>query len=47
MADRARMKPETDAFFISEQCHPLSRKTAWLRSEDRGVDAAAISRGER
>jgi len=24
------MKPETDAFFISERRRPLSRKTAWL-----------------
>jgi type 1 fimbriae regulatory protein FimB len=27
---RARMEPETDAFFISERRTPLSRKTAWL-----------------
>ena len=30
LAERARMKPETDAFFISERHSPLSRKTAWL-----------------
>ena len=30
LADRARMKPDTDAFFISERRSPLSRKTAWL-----------------
>jgi type 1 fimbriae regulatory protein FimB len=30
LADRARMKPETDAFFLSERRRPLSRKTAWL-----------------
>src|SRR6266849_5945787 len=30
LADRAKMKPETDAFFISERRSPLSRKTAWL-----------------
>jgi type 1 fimbriae regulatory protein FimB len=30
LAERARMKPETDAFFISERRGPLSRKTAWL-----------------
>ena len=30
LAERARMKPETDAFFISERRRPLSRKTAWL-----------------
>ena len=27
-AERAKMKPETDAFFVSERCGPLSRKTA-------------------
>jgi len=30
LADRAKMKPETDAFFISERRRPLSRKTAWV-----------------
>ncbi len=30
MAIRAKAKPETDAFFISERRKPLSRKTAWL-----------------
>ncbi len=30
LVERARMKPETDAFFISERRSPLSRKTAWL-----------------
>jgi len=30
LADRARMKPETDAFFISERRSPLSRTTAWV-----------------
>jgi type 1 fimbriae regulatory protein FimB len=34
LADRARMKPETDAFFISERRSPLSRKTAWLMIRD-------------
>lgn len=29
LADRAKMKPKTDAFFISERRSPLSRKTAW------------------
>src|ERR1700747_2860667 len=29
LAIRARMEPETDAFFISERRRPLSRKTAW------------------
>jgi type 1 fimbriae regulatory protein FimB len=27
---RAKMKPKTDAFFISERRGPLSRKTAWV-----------------
>lgn len=27
---RAKMKPDTDAFFISERRRPLSRVTAWL-----------------
>jgi type 1 fimbriae regulatory protein FimB len=30
LAERSRMKPETDAFFMSERRGPLSRKTAWL-----------------
>ena len=30
LAERARMQPETDAFFISERRSPLSRKTAWV-----------------
>ena len=30
LAERAKMKPQTDAFFISERHAPLSRKTAWL-----------------
>ena len=30
LADRARMKPDTDAFFVSERRSPLSRKTAWV-----------------
>ena len=36
LAIRARMKPETDAFFISERRTPLSRKTAWLMIRDYG-----------
>lgn len=36
LAERARMKPETDAFFISERRGPLSRKTAWLMIRDYG-----------
>lgn len=30
LAERAKMKPETDAFFVSERHGPLRRKTAWL-----------------
>jgi len=30
LAERAKMKLETDAFFISERRGPLSRKTAWV-----------------
>ena len=36
LAERARMKPETDAFFISERRGPLSRKTAWVMIRDYG-----------
>lgn len=30
LIERKKMKLETDAFFVSERCSPLSRKTAWL-----------------
>ncbi len=30
LLDRARMAPDTDAFFVSERRSPLSRKTVWL-----------------
>jgi type 1 fimbriae regulatory protein FimB len=33
------MKPETDAFFISERRSPLSRKTTWLMIRDYGRQA--------
>ena len=36
LAERATMKPETNAFFISERRGPLSRKTAWLAIRDYG-----------
>jgi integrase len=39
LAERAKMKPETDAFFISERRKPLSRKTAWVIIRDYGKDA--------
>lgn len=30
LADRTKMKPDTDSFFVSERRGPLSRKTAWV-----------------
>ena len=39
LAERVRMKPETDAFFISERRGPLSRKTAWLATRTYGERA--------
>jgi type 1 fimbriae regulatory protein FimB len=36
LAERAKMKPEGDAFFLSERRRPLSRKTAWLAIRDYG-----------
>ena len=30
LAERAKMKPEMDAFFVSERRGPLSRMTVWL-----------------
>src|SRR6266852_3077903 len=36
LAERARMKPETDAFFVTERRGPLSRKTAWVMIRDYG-----------
>jgi type 1 fimbriae regulatory protein FimB len=36
LAERARMQPETDAFFVSERRGPLSRKTAWVTIRDYG-----------
>jgi len=33
------MKPEGDAFFISERLLPLSRKTAWLATREYGKKA--------
>ncbi len=36
LADRARMQPDTDVFFVSERRGPLSRKTAWLMIRDYG-----------
>jgi type 1 fimbriae regulatory protein FimB len=36
LAERAKMKPETDGFFISERRGPLSRKMAWVMIRDYG-----------
>jgi type 1 fimbriae regulatory protein FimB len=36
LAERAKMKPETDAFFLSERRGSLSRKTAWVMIRDYG-----------
>ena len=30
LTERAKMKPKTDAFFVSERRGPLSRKTVWF-----------------
>jgi type 1 fimbriae regulatory protein FimB len=39
LAIRAKMKPETDAFFITRRRGPLSRKTAWKMIRDYGARA--------
>jgi type 1 fimbriae regulatory protein FimB len=39
LSERAKMKPETDAFFISERRTALSRKTAWVMIRHYGVRA--------
>jgi type 1 fimbriae regulatory protein FimB len=39
LAERTKMQPETDAFFISERRGPLSRKTAWVMIRDYGKQA--------
>jgi type 1 fimbriae regulatory protein FimB len=36
LTQRAKMQPETEAFFISERRGPLSRKTAWVMSRNYG-----------
>jgi type 1 fimbriae regulatory protein FimB len=36
LAVRAKMQPETDAFFVSERRGPLSRKTTWVMIRDYG-----------
>ena len=39
LTERAKMKPETDAFFVTERRGPLSRKTAWVMIRDYGKQA--------
>jgi len=36
LAERAKMKPKADSFFVSERRGPLSRKTAWLAIRNYG-----------
>ena len=36
LTERAKMKPENDAFFISERRSPLSRKMAWFAIRNYG-----------
>jgi integrase len=42
---RAKMKPATDAFFVSERRGPLSRKTAWVMNDPRLWQARRSLRG--
>ena len=39
LKDRAKMQPETDAFFVSERRGPMNRKTAWLAIRNYGERA--------
>lgn len=39
LTERAKMKPATDVFFVSERRTPLSRKTAWLAIRSYGEKA--------
>ncbi len=39
LADRAKMKPDTDSFFVSERRTAWSRKTAWLAIREYGKAA--------
>jgi type 1 fimbriae regulatory protein FimB len=40
LAERKRLNPEGDAFFVSERRTPLSRKTAWVAICDYGKKAS-------
>ena len=44
LAERAKMKPETKALFVSERRGPLSRKTAWAAIRDYGRGRAGDCR---
>ncbi len=39
LKERAKMQPETDAFFVSERRGPMNRKTAWLAIRNYGERA--------
>ena len=39
LAERAKIAPETDAFFVSQWRRPLNRKTAWLAIRNYGARA--------
>jgi len=43
LAERAKMPPETDAFFVSERHGPLSRKTVWLALRTYGEHAGLLA----
>ncbi len=40
LVERKRLKPEGDAFFVSERRTPLSRKTAWVAIREYGKKAS-------
>ena len=40
LVERARMKPDCDAFFVSERRTPLNRRSAWLAIKRYGEKAA-------
>lgn len=42
LAIRAKMKPETNVFFVSERRGPLSRKTAWFTIRNYGELAGLV-----
>jgi type 1 fimbriae regulatory protein FimB len=42
LKERAKMEPETDAFFVSERRGPMNRKTAWLAIRNYGEKAGLL-----